>query len=264
MVITRRATASTAAAIAPPTTVATTATSTATAAIVVAVVVMAIILLPGGLGLLRVASKGLHGLAGSLGRQVGNGARNVLGILVNVEALVDAGGNRLNLSSKIPLNVVEVEAVFPVDEVDGKTKVTVSARSTNSVQVGFGILGEVKVDDNVDSLDINTTSEEIGADEVSADAVAEVVEDAVASLLLHAGVTVEARVAKFGDFLGKQFNTVGGVAEDDGLVNLEFGEERVQTVNLLLLLDKGVVLRDTAKSELVHEVDFVRAGHVAV
>lgn len=128
------------------------------------IVVVAKVLLPSGLGLLRVASAGLHGLAGNLGRQVGNGARDALGILVNVEALVDASGNRLNLSSKIPLNVVEVEAVFPVDEVDGKTKVTVSARSANSVQVGFGILGEVKVDDNVDGLNINTTGEEIGAD----------------------------------------------------------------------------------------------------
>lgn len=35
-------------------------------------------------------------------------------------------------------------------------------------------------------------------------------------------------------------------------------------MHLLLLLDKRVVLGDTTQSKLVHEVDFVRAGHVAV
>ena len=60
-----------------------------------------------------------------------------------------------------------------------------------------------------------------GADEVAADAVAEVVEDAVAVVLEHLGVRVEARVAEFGDLLGEELDAVGGVAEDDGLVDLE-------------------------------------------
>lgn len=48
--------------------------------------------------------------------------------------------------------------------------------------------------------------------------------------LEHLGVRVETRVAKFCDFLGKEFDTVGGVAEDDRLVDLKFREECVEAL----------------------------------
>lgn len=108
------------------------------------------------------------------------------------------------------------------------------------MKVRLGVLGEVEVDDDVDGLDVDSASEEVcvdeerlvrerrrrrrrrtGADEVTADAIAEVVEDAVAVVLEHLGVRVEARVAEFGDLLGEELDAVGGVAEDDGLVDLE-------------------------------------------
>lgn len=166
-----------------------------------------------------------RGLRGSL--KVGNRARDGLGVLVYVEALVDARRDCLDFSAKISLNVVQVESIIPVDQVNGQTQVTVTAGSTDSVQISLGILGEIKVDDNVYSLDINTTGEKIGADEVSADAVAEVVEDAVTSLLLHPSMTVKAGVAKFCYFLGEKLDSIGRVAENDGLVDLELGEEGV-------------------------------------
>merc|ERR1719400_1063570 len=39
---------------------------------------------------------------------------------------------------------------------------------TDSVQVGFRHLREVEVDDNVDSLDVDTASQQVGADQVPA------------------------------------------------------------------------------------------------
>ena len=44
------------------------------------------------------------------------------------------------------------------------------------------------------------------------------------------------------------------------LVDVELGEERVEAVHLLLLFDEGVVLRDAAQGELVHQIDDVRVG----
>ena len=136
--------------------------------------------------------------------------------------------------------------------------------STNAVKICFSILGEIKVDDNIDSLDIDTTSEKIRTDEISGDAGTEVVEDLVSMLLHHAGMRVEAGVAKLGDLLGQQLDTVGGVAEDDGLVDLKFGEEGVQAVDLLLLFNEGVVLGDTPEGEFVHEVDLIWFLHMLV
>ena len=141
---------------------------------------------------------------------------------------------------------------------------TITAGSTDTVQVGLGVLGEVEVDNNVDGLDVDTSGEEIRAYKVTADTVAEIVEDAVTGLLLHFCVTVEARVAQLGNLLGQELDTVGRVAENDRLVDLQLREESVEAVHLLLLLDERVVLRDTPQCQLVHEIDLVRASHVAV
>lgn len=199
-----------------------------------------------------------------VGLEVGDGARDGLGVLVDVEALVDVDRDGLDFGAEVTLNVVEVEPVIPANQVDSQTEVAVATRTANTMQICLGILGEIEVDDDVDGLDVDTTGQEIRADQVAADAVAEVVEHAVSGLLGHLGMAVEARVAKLRDLLGEKFDAVGRVAKDDGLVDLELGEERVETVDLLLLLNKGIVLRDATERKLVHEVDLVRVDHVFV
>lgn len=191
-------------------------------------------------------------------------AGDVLRRIIDVKLLVNVLGDGLDFSAQLLLNLIQVEAVLPVDQVNSETQVTETAGTTNTVQVGLSVLGEIEVDDDVDGLNIDTTSQQIGADEVAAHAVAEIVEHSVTVLLKHAGVRVEARVAEFSDLLGEQFHTVCGVTEDNRLVNLKFGEKGVETVNLLLFLNKGVELSNTTESELVHQVDLVRVAHVLV
>jgi hypothetical protein len=58
-------------------------------------------------------------------------------------------------------------------------------------------------------------------DQVAAVAIPEVVEHAVPVRLQHLGVDVEAGVPQLRDFLGQQLHAVHGVAEDDGLVDLQ-------------------------------------------
>lgn len=210
-----------------------------------------------GCSALRIARRGR--LSGDV-----DGTGNGLRVVVDVQALVDRRRDGLDLGTQVTLDVVKVEPVFPADQVDSQTEVAVPTRSSDTVQVSFSVLGEVKVYDNVDSLNVNTSSKQIRAHQVPADSVSEVVEDTVSCLLLHLGMTVEARVAELGDLLGKKFDSVRGIAEDDGLVDLQFGEESVQAVDLLLLLDKGIVLSDTPEGKLVHEVDLVGVGHVLV
>lgn len=82
-------------------------------------------------------------------------------VVVHVEALVDVGRNRLDLRAQITLNVVQVVPIIPVDQVDGKTKVTETSRPTDTMEVGLGVLGEVKIDDDVDGLNVDTTSEKV-------------------------------------------------------------------------------------------------------
>lgn len=148
----------------------------------------------------------------------------IVGVGSDVQSSVDRGGDGLDLGTEFLFNTVEVESIFVRYQVDGESEVTVSSGTTDPVEVRLGVLGEVEIDDDVDCLDIDTSSEEIGTDEVTAQSTAEVVEDSVTVVLKHLGVRVEARVAQLCDLLGEEFDSVRGVAEDDRLVDLELGE----------------------------------------
>jgi hypothetical protein len=60
------------------------------------------------------------------------------------------------------------------------------------MEIGLSVLGKVKVDNDIDSLNINTTGKEIRTDKIATDSIPEVVEDTVPIRLKHASVTVEA------------------------------------------------------------------------
>ena len=89
------------------------------------------------------------------------------------------------------------------------------------MQVRLAVLGKVKIDNDVHRLDINSTSEEVRADKIAAYAVAEVVEDAVAVGLEHLCVGVETGVPELGHLFGKELDTVRGITENNGLVDLQ-------------------------------------------
>lgn len=98
---------------------------------------------------------------------------------------------------------------------------TKSTGTTDTVKIRFAILGEIKVDHHIHSLNINTTSEEVRADKIATNAIAEIMEDAVTVRLEHFGMRIEAGITKLGDLFCKQFDSIGRVAENDGLINLK-------------------------------------------
>lgn len=79
----------------------------------------------------------------------------------------------------------------------------------------------------------------------------------VAVALQHLGMDVEAAVPQLCDLLGQQLYTIHAVAEDDGLIDAQLAEQSVETVDLLTLLHKGIVLRYTLERKLIHKVDDV-------
>ncbi|KAH3676787.1 hypothetical protein OGATHE_001277 [Ogataea polymorpha] len=189
---------------------------------------------------------------------------NTFWLTNNVERLVDLSRNRLDLGSEFLFNFVQVESIVPVDEVDGDTEVSKSTRSTNSVQISFCSLGEVEIHHHVDCLNIDTSGKQVRTNQVSDFPLSELVEDLVSCSLRHLGVGVVARVVKFCDFLGEKLHSVGGVAENDRLVDLQFGKESVQAVQFLLLLHKGIILGDTLQGKFVHQINFVRLVEMLV
>lgn len=58
-------------------------------------------------------------------------------------------------------------------------------------------------------------------------------------------------VSNLGNFLGKKFDSLSWVAEDDGLIDLEFAEKCVQTMNLLLFLYVSVILSNSNEGKFL-------------
>jgi hypothetical protein len=69
-----------------------------------------------------------------------------------VQLLLDVRRDRLDLRPQLLLDAVQVDAVVVRDEVDGEAEVAEAARAADAVQVGLAVLGEVKVDNDVDAL----------------------------------------------------------------------------------------------------------------
>ena len=83
-----------------------------------------------------------------------------------------------------------------------------TSRSTNTMEVGLRIFGEVEIDDNIHSLNVDTTGKKIRANKIAAYTVPEVMKYTVTVVLHHFGVRVEARVSEFGNLLRKQLHSV--------------------------------------------------------
>ena len=59
------------------------------------------------------------------------------------------------------------------------------------MKISLGILREVKIDNNINGLNVDTTRKEVRANKVPANTITEVMEDPVAVCLEHAGMTIE-------------------------------------------------------------------------
>jgi hypothetical protein len=172
-------------------TLATTAPIRASSSVIVIVelsIVRVIVLATG----LAVSVGHVHRSSPSLRWGIGDWARNILRGVVHVELLVDILGDRLDFCAELLFNLVQIEPILPVNEVDSKTQVSKSTRATNTVEVGFSILREVEVDDNIDCLNIDTASQQVGANQIATHAISEIMEHSVTVLLKHSSMGVKA------------------------------------------------------------------------
>lgn len=73
------------------------------------------------------------------------------------------GQNILNLSREAVLDLLQdLLVLLAADERDGQTLGAKATGTTNTVKVRVGLGGQVVVDGNIDTLNINTTAEDVG------------------------------------------------------------------------------------------------------
>ena len=137
-----------------------------------------------------------------------------------VQVLVDLRRDRFDFRPEFLLDPEQRLFIIRRDKVDGEPQVPVASGPSDAVKVRLRVLGKVKVNDDVDGLDVDTAREQVRLHEIATAALSEIVEDAVAVLLRDLGVYVETREPQLRDFAREQLDAVDGVTEDDTLVNL--------------------------------------------
>lgn len=154
--------------------------------------------------------------------------------LRDIEFRIDCSRDRFDSSRKFALDPPQVESILMGDEVNGKSQVAEATRPikswirkktlnqpSDSVKIGLSITGKVEIDHHIHGLDVDTTSQEIRANEVTAVSSTKIVEDTIAVMLHHPWMDVVARVADFRDFFGQQLHTLSRIAENDRLIHLQ-------------------------------------------
>ncbi len=82
--------------------------------------------------------------------------------LTVIKTLVNYARNRGNLSAQFSFNVEHVLTIVLRDKIHSETQMSKTTGTANTMQICFGCLREVKIDDDVYRLDVDAASEEIG------------------------------------------------------------------------------------------------------
>lgn len=169
-----------------------------------------------------------------------------------------------NLDIESRLDLLQDLLVFLAgDERNSQTLGTESTGSTDSVQVLVGLAWQVVVDSQVNSLDIDTSTEDISR---NTDTLVELLERLVSSnslLLLHGRVDSNGWEVTSTQQLVQFVSSQGRLDEDNNLVELQGVQQVGQLLVLFFLVQLDVVLLQTVQGQLgfVVNIDFQGALH---
>ena len=79
----------------------------------------------------------------------------------DIQPLLNRLRNRLNLRAQLLLDLVQIEPVLIRDQIDRQTQMSKATTSAHTMEVSLRVLGKVKVDNDVHSLDVDTAGEEV-------------------------------------------------------------------------------------------------------
>ena len=146
-------------------------------------------------------------------------------------------------------------AIFGRHEGNTKTFGTETAGAANPVQVLVGRWGHIIIDDNVDTLKVDTSSENIGGDKNARLVFLELVVTFQTFLLVKTAVDAHGGEIALGKELVEFLAPLYTVDEDDNLVEVEGIKKIIQFAILLFFSQLGVVLLETVKGKLGFIVD---------
>lgn len=155
--------------------------------------------------------------------------------------------------------------IFAAHERNGQTLGTESARATNPMQVLIGFVRHIVVDNDVDALEVDTTTEHIGGYQYSALILLEFIVFLQSFLLVHPAIDDGGREIALAQQLVQLLGTTYTVDEYDDLIELERIQQIVQLTVLSRLGQLDVVLLQAVQSQLtlIVHVDLSRLHSIA-
>ena len=144
---------------------------------------------------------------------------------LNVTAQVDLIWELRDVHLESVLDLVEDLGIALVrHEGDGETFGSKPSSPGHSVQVGVSVLGHVVVEDNVDSLNVHATTEEVGGHEDSFLEILELLVARESLLLSHASVNGDGGEILLYEELSQGNTSLHGLHKDDDLQETNINE----------------------------------------
>lgn len=120
------------------------------------------------------------------------------------------------------------------------------------VQVDAALRGKIKVDDHVDCLDVDASSNQVRADECLELSLSKALEHSDSLIASHIGMQALVLVLLFIEFSRQDLGSFVGPAEDDTLIDDKRAIKLEDGSHFLPLVDKHVVVSQADQHEFVH------------
>lgn len=85
----------------------------------------------------------------------------VCAALANIQTAVNHWRNCANLRTKFLFHFSKRMPIFVGDQIDRQAQVSKTTRSSNSMEIGLTVLGKVKVDHDIDRLNVDTSCKQV-------------------------------------------------------------------------------------------------------
>lgn len=153
--------------------------------------------------------------------------------------------HRVDFRVQLPLYLYHVLLVLLSYQIYGQTDLSKSSTSTNPVQINTGLGREVKVDDHVHSLHVNTSCDQIRTHQSLKLSLRESLKTFRPLISLHIGMQKLILIPLLIQFFGQKLCTFIRATENDALVDYQRTVYLKNRPHLLLLVHQHVEVRQT-------------------
>ena len=177
-----------------------------------------------------------------------------------IQAFLNMFRHRIDCRVQLFLHHHHIFLVIFRDQVYRQPDLPETPTPPDSVQIGRRIFRKVEVYHDVHTWHVNTSRNEVGADQCFKFSFPKPLKD-LQPLIFHCWSEVFILEPFAFHLLGEELSSLIGATKDDTLVDNEFTVYFIQVLKLLWLFDENVVMGESKEHELIHQIDDLGRRH---